>query len=88
MNQVQENPNLPQIAAKYLSISLSEAETNRRELPNLGAVYFWQAGRGGNSIIVGADSSFLFANSSVPFDTHLASFREGRRTDPALFDTV
>ena len=76
------------IAADLLSISLAEARANHRDLPESDATYFWQSGRGGGSLIVGADGGVLFALSSVPFDAHIAAYNQGRRTDLNAFNNT
>ena len=45
------------------------------------ATYFWQTTRGGNSIIVSENGSYLTATSSVSFERHLSEFRKGRRNN-------
>jgi hypothetical protein len=73
------------LAAEFLAIPLADAQTNQRDLPGAHATYFWESGRGGGALIVGEDGGVLFANSSVPFDTHVDAFANGRRTDPSAF---
>lgn len=73
------------LAADLLAITRAEAHTNQRDLPDSDATYFWEAGRGGGSLIVGADGGVLFASSSVPFDAHVDAYNQGRRTDPTAF---
>ena len=36
-------------------------------------------------LVVGEDGGVLFANSSMPFDTHIQAFASGRRTVPSAF---
>lgn len=73
------------LAAEFLRIPLADTQTNQRNLPQVHATYFWESGRGGGALIVGEDGGVLFANSSVPFDTHIDAFASGRRTDPSAF---
>ncbi len=65
-------------AAEFLGIPLADAQTNQWDLSEAHATYFWKSGRGGGALIVGEDGRALFANSSVPFDTHIATFASGR----------
>lgn len=73
------------LAADLLAITPAEAHANQRDLPDSDATYFWEAGRGGGSLIVGADGGVLFASSSVPFDVHVDAYKQGHRTDLAAF---
>jgi hypothetical protein len=78
---IQKNPHLVTIAAGRLGIECPEAERSSKEIPELNAVYFWTPVRGGGALLVGEDESVLFAHSSVPYDVHIAAFKDGRRTD-------
>ena len=60
---------------------LSEQKINK-----IDAYRFFVPVRGGASIIVAKDGSFLFANSAVDPISHEEAFLAGRRTNPALFD--
>lgn len=73
------------LAARFLRVTPEEANSNMKTLPELDSAYFWQAGRGGGALIVGADGTALFAGGSVPFDTHLDAFKSGLRTNKAMF---
>ncbi|MGY1846793.1 hypothetical protein [Blastococcus sp. SYSU DS1021] len=74
------------VAARYLGLSAEDAAAHSRRLEDVDGYYFWQPVRGGGALIVSADGSLLFANSSVPFDRHKEAFLAGRRTDPSAFD--
>lgn len=50
------------------------------ELDTDKAIYMYEENRGGNSIIVGEDGSFLFFASSVDFSKALEEFRNGKRS--------
>lgn len=76
------------VAANLLNITLADAHVNQRQLSESDATYFWEAGRGGGSLIVGSDGSILFATSSVPFDAHVAAYEQGRRTDSDAFTSA
>ena len=78
-------PELVDAAARFLSTDRDAVLANHRELPEDDAVYVWQPVRGGNAIILAADGSVLWSNSSIPFEQHLEVFRTGRRTDPEAF---
>jgi len=73
------------VAANLLNITPADAHANQRQLPEVDATYFWEAGRGRGSLIVGSDGGVLFAASSVPFEAHVAAYEQGRRTDPTAF---
>ena len=49
------------------------------ELTEDNTIYISQPIRGGGSIIVASDGSYLFFNSSISFDEALEEFRKGRR---------
>ena len=51
------------------------------ELAEDSAIYISQPIRGGGSIIVASDGSYLFFNSSISFDEALEEFRKGRRSN-------
>ncbi len=61
-------------------LKVSPESLNEKPLLEDAATYFWCGGRGGSALIVGDDGTVLFANSSVPFDAHLAEFKAGKRT--------
>lgn len=73
------------IALNYLSRVSSEAPIEHKFVESADAYRFFQAVRGGASIIVSRDGSFLFANSSVSPPKHVEAFLAGRRTDPEVF---
>ena len=81
-----DSPSQELLAAELLAISPADAQSNQRNLPELHATYFWESGRGGGALIVGQDGGVLFANSSVPFDTHVHAFASGRRTHLSTVD--
>jgi hypothetical protein len=85
MSMIQDNPRLVSLASKYLSVPVGELRKNTKELPEIGAVYFWESVRGGGSILVGIDGSVLYAISAVSFDDHVDAFKDGRRTNPEEF---
>lgn len=51
------------------------------------AWYFWQPMRGGRSVIVDGDGSFLVATSSVNPERHVLEFRAGMRSVPSSDDS-
>lgn len=75
-----------QIARKYLSCVNSDLPVEHRFLDDADAYRFFQPVRGGASIIVARDGTFLFANSSVPPTRHEEAFVAGRRTSPEVFE--
>lgn len=74
------------ISANLLNISVDEAKTNNKNLPNSDAIYVWDSRRGGAGVIIEPNGSFLYAISSVNFEDHVKAFSEGKRTDPKLFN--
>ena len=86
MSLLTKKPQLVDLAALCLGLERSEAELNSREVPELNAVYFWTPVRGGTALLIGEDESVLFAQSSVPYDVHLAAFKDGRRADLDAFE--
>lgn len=69
--------------SKLLKISADTLECNPLQDDSGYCVY--EPIRGGRSVIVANDATFLFANSSVSPDEHKKAFAEGRRTDPSVF---
>jgi hypothetical protein len=67
-------------AARLLGLRFNDAARNSRQLPAEAAIHFWDPARGGGSVIVAADGSYLFANSSVKWDCHLNEFLSGLRS--------
>lgn len=45
-------------------------------------IYFYQNFRGGSSVIISKDGTFLFATSAINFEKHLEEFNNGRRSKP------
>lgn len=74
------------LAAKLLGCSEDKVFGNCGIIPNLNALYFSDAMRGGDSIIIADDGSVLYASSSVDFDEHLRKFEKGRRTSLESFN--
>lgn len=72
-------------AAYYLHTTPEIALANHRELPDLHAVLVWVPTRGGGKIVMG-DDDVLFGNSTLTSEQLVQMYREGRRTDAALFD--
>jgi hypothetical protein len=75
-----------EIALGYFARLDYDAPIEYRLVEGADAYRFFQDVRGGASIIVARDGSFLFANSSVPPTTHEEAFLAGRRTDPQVFE--
>lgn len=70
-------------AARLLGLRFNDAARNSRPLPGESATHFWNPARGGGSVIIGTDGSYLCADSSVPMDQHLVAFASGRRSAAA-----
>lgn len=65
--------------AQKLQINLVDLSSNEKRLDEVNATYYWNSSRGGTSLIVADDGSYLGATSSVNFDKHLEEFKSGRR---------
>ena len=65
--------------AEKLQMSLVDLSSNEKRLDEVNATYYWNSSRGGTSLIVADDGSYLGATSSVNFDKHLEEFKSGRR---------
>lgn len=76
------------VATNVLNITHDDAHVNQRDIPDSDATYFWEAGRGGGAVIVGADGSLLFSSSSISFDAHVTAYEQVYRTDPDDFTTA
>ena len=70
--------------AKILDVSVEELNNNSKKLDDINATYYWNPIRGGISIIVAEDGSYLAATSGVNFDTLLEEFKKGRRNGNLL----
>lgn len=67
-------------AARLLGLRTADATRNSAPVPDLDATCFWDPARGGGTVIVGSDGTYLFAGSAVTRDAHLEAFAAGRRT--------
>lgn len=65
--------------AEKLQINLDDLSTNSKRLDDVKATYYWNSSRGGTSLIVSDDGSYLGATSAVNFDRHLEEFKSGKR---------
>lgn len=65
--------------AEKLQMSLVDLSSNEKRLDEANATYYWNSSRGGTSLIVSDDGSYLGATSSVNFDELLEEFKSGRR---------
>lgn len=74
------NPTGTTTAAKLLGLRFNDAARNSRQLPGQAATHFWNPVRGGGSVIVGADGTYLYANSSTTWDQHMGAYASGRRS--------
>ncbi len=68
-------------AADLLELPLETIEKNCRYLDSDDALYVSIMVRGGDSLLIGNDGRFLYADSSVSFQEHLSEYRKGRRTE-------
>lgn len=69
-------------AARLLNLRVNDALRNSRPLPAEAATYFWNPGPGGGAVILAADGTCLFADSSIAWDRHLDDFISGARSRP------
>ena len=74
------------VAAALLRVDVDELYAHSIEVPEIDAFFYWQPIRGGAHLLVARDGSVLFAISSLALADMIEPFRNGRRTDPALFD--
>lgn len=68
-----------ELAADAIKVSIEDAEQHCKELPEIGAYYFWKPVRGGQAVIIDSTGEMLVAVSSVSFKRHLEAFKEGIR---------
>lgn len=69
-------------AARLLGLRFGDALRNSRPLPAHEATYFWDPAHREGSVIIAADGTYLFADSTVSWDRHLEEFTAGRRCQP------
>ncbi len=62
-----------------LNMNKNEILNNSKRIENENATYYWNSSRGGISLIVSDDGSYLAATSSVNYDRHLEEFKNGKR---------
>jgi hypothetical protein len=80
------NSQLTQTAARILDISVSEAESNCKEIPDHSVVQFWNPARGGAAIIIGQDMTYLrYSGMTGPIQA-LERYLAGERTRSAVDD--
>ena len=65
--------------ANIIGVSVEELDNNSKYLSEINATYYFNSERGGISIIVAEDNSYLAATSSVNFDELVNEFKNGRR---------
>lgn len=71
--------NIVELAAMVMKTSIEDAKIHSKEIPEIGAYYFWNPVRGGISIIINSDGEKLAATSSVNYEKHLKAFIDGKR---------
>ncbi len=67
------------IAEEVIKIPREECLQHYKELPEIGAFYFWNPIRGGLSVIIDKDGTKLVATSAVSFEKHVDVFKSGKR---------
>ena len=70
------------LASKVLKISVEIARENSKILDDCNAVRIWNPIRGGGSIIIANDGTYLAVGSAINPEQHLEEFKNGRRTTP------
>lgn len=65
--------------SEKLQIDLDNLSSNSKRIDDIKATYYWNSSRGGISLIVSDDGSYLGATSSINFDKHLEEFKAGKR---------
>lgn len=73
------NDELLDAAAGTLGLTVEEARGHCKELPEIGAWYFWASTRGDKAVIIDNGGSRLVAPSSINFKEHVAEWQRGRR---------
>jgi len=66
-------------AISILDITVEDAKTNCREIPEIKAFYFWSNQRGGKAIIINEAGERLIASSAIKYEDHLKAFVSGKR---------
>ena len=74
------------LAAKLLKTSIETIVSNSETIEGAGILYISIPIKGGDSLIVGADGSVLYADSSVGYTRHLQEFESGNRTPLEAFE--
>lgn len=69
-----------ELAATLLGWTAKQAAECCKEKPEINALYFFDKAKGGIAMLMAADGSVLFANSSVTPDEHKKAFINGVRT--------
>ena len=60
----------------------------RQRMENPETMYVYEDCRDGRALLIGADGSVLFADSSIPYEEHLQAFRDGIRTPLEDFEGI
>ena len=80
-----EKNKMIELAATLLGWTATQAAECCREKPEISALYFFDKAKGGVSLLMAADGSVLFANSSVTPEEHKQAFVNGIRTPLEAF---
>ena len=68
------------LAADLLGWTVDKAAKICKVKPEIDALYFYDKSKGGASLLMASDGSFLFANSTVSPIKHKKDFAAGKRT--------
>ena len=60
----------------------------RQRMEDPETMYVYEDCRGGRALLIGADGSVLFADSSIAHAVHLKAFRDGIRTPLEKFEGI
>lgn len=65
--------------SKLLDLAITELKANSKRVDESNATYYYNSSRGGKSIIVADDGTYLAAESATSFERLLEEFKAGRR---------
>lgn len=74
------------LVSELLRLDYDEADTYCRAIPESNCLYFSSPTKGGISLIVGEDGSFLHATSAMGFSQHYDAYKRGNRTPRSYFE--
>lgn len=72
--------------SKLLDLAITELKANSKRIDESNATYYYNSSRGGKSVIVADDGTYLAAGSATSFERLLEEFNKGRRNGNFLED--